>query len=96
MPEWYRRESNQWILHGYRPISARLALRSTVGLISTTSRSTSIPTSSRPFSSYSASGISSGTLPVDTPGSLALISLLSPSSCWRPLRACLCRRRTTP
>ncbi|KAK5351777.1 hypothetical protein LTR11_003876 [Exophiala xenobiotica] len=21
MPEWYRRESNQWILHGYRPIS---------------------------------------------------------------------------
>lgn len=21
MPEWFRRESNQWILHGYRPIS---------------------------------------------------------------------------
>ncbi|KAH7132860.1 hypothetical protein EDB81DRAFT_845461 [Dactylonectria macrodidyma] len=21
MPEWFQRESNQWILHGYRPIS---------------------------------------------------------------------------
>ena len=21
MPEWFRRESNQWILHSYRPIS---------------------------------------------------------------------------
>jgi len=21
MPEWFRRESNQWVLHGYRPIS---------------------------------------------------------------------------
>lgn len=21
MPEWFRRESNKWVLHGYRPIS---------------------------------------------------------------------------
>lgn len=24
MPEWFRRESNQWILHGYRPISGSI------------------------------------------------------------------------
>jgi len=30
MPEWFQRESNPWILHGYRPISgsARTSLRS--------------------------------------------------------------------
>ena len=60
---------------------ARLTLRSAVGRISTTRQSTSIPTSSRPFSSCSASGISSSTLPADTLGSLAPISLFSPSSC---------------
>ena len=63
------------------PSQARLALRSAVGRISTTSRSTSIPTSSQPSSSCSASGISCSTLPADTLGSLAPISLLSPSSC---------------
>lgn len=63
------------------PSQARLSLRSAVGCISTTSRSTSIPTSSRPFSSYLASVISSSTLPADTLGLLAPISLLSPSSC---------------
>ena len=78
------------------PSQARPTLRSAVCRISITSRSTSIPTSSQPLSSYSASGISSSTLPADTPGSLAPISLLSPSSCWRPSRACRCRLRTTP
>ncbi|EGD93801.1 hypothetical protein TESG_01334 [Trichophyton tonsurans CBS 112818] len=24
MPEWFKRESNQWILHGYRPISGSI------------------------------------------------------------------------
>ena len=59
----------------------RLTSHSIVGPISTTSRSTSILTSSRPSSSCSASGISSSTLPADTPGSLAPTLLLSPSSC---------------
>lgn len=47
---------------------ARLTRRSAVGRISTTSQSTYIPTSSRPFYSCLASGISSSTLPADTPG----------------------------
>ena len=63
------------------PSQARLSLCFTVGCNSTMSRSISIPTLSRPFSSCLASVISSSTLPADTLGLLALISLLYPSLC---------------
>jgi hypothetical protein len=59
---------------------AQFTLRSLVGYIDTTSSLTSIPTLSRPFFLYLASGISNSTLLGDTLALLTLIPLRSPSS----------------
>ena len=82
MPEWFRRESNQWILRGYRPISgsahASFCSWSYIHNESVNIYSHLIPAV---FFLLGEWHIFRSTLLADTPGSLVLISLLSPSSC---------------